>query len=155
MNMINIPKLSIDVERGYSQCFGCGQDNPIGLKLSFQWDGQKAWTEFTPTELHQGWPGMLHGGIIICLLDEAMGYASLFEGVHCVTARIQVNLKRLTPVNETLLITSSIIKKTRRLIETQAKITLADGTVVADGKATQFIVNSQNSEVKPDSNADK
>ena len=153
--MTNWPQVSIDIERGYSQCFGCGQDNPIGLKLSFQWDGQTARAEFIPTEFHQGWPGMVHGGIITCLLDEAMGYAGIFEGVHCLTAKIQVNLKRPTPVNETLIITSSIIKKTRRLIETKAAISLPDGTLIAEGRATQFVVRSQNREERPSSSVDK
>jgi len=153
--MTNWPQISIDIERGYSQCFGCGQDNPIGLKLSFQWDGQTARAEFTPTELHQGWPGMVHGGIIICLLDEAMGYAGIFDGVHCLTAKIQVNLKRPTPVKETLIITSSIIKKTRKLIETRAVIAWPDGTLIAEGRATQFVVRSRNSEERPGSNVDK
>ena len=40
--MTNWPQLSIDVERDYNCCFGCGRDNPIGLKLSFQWDGKTA-----------------------------------------------------------------------------------------------------------------
>ena len=152
--MINLPQISIDVARDYGQCFGCGQDNPIGLKLSFRWDGHSARAEFTPTELHQGWPGMVHGGITLCLLDEAMGYAALFEGVHCVTARMEVKLKHLTPVNETLTITSSVVKKTRRLIETRADIFLPDGTLVAEGTATQFVVNSHDREGKPGSDAD-
>ena len=40
--MNNWPRVSVDTERSYSLCFGCGQDNPIGLKLGFQWDGKTA-----------------------------------------------------------------------------------------------------------------
>ena len=58
------PQLNIDGEKATTMCFACGQENPIGLKLRFTWDGQTAHAEFTPTELHQGWWGIVHGGII-------------------------------------------------------------------------------------------
>ena len=69
--MKNWPRTSIDIEREYRLCFCCGQDNPIGLKLDFQWDGATARAEFTPTEFYQGWSRTVHGGILICILDEA------------------------------------------------------------------------------------
>ena len=61
----NLPAIN---SKSLNQCFACGQDNPIGLKLKFSWDGKTARAEFTPTELHQGWQGVLHGGIIYTLL---------------------------------------------------------------------------------------
>ena len=39
---------------GVNKCFGCGRENPIGLKLNFCRNGDKMETEFTPTEFHQG-----------------------------------------------------------------------------------------------------
>ena len=114
--MTTWPQISIDTSSGYSLCFGCGQDNPIGLKLNFQWDGKTARAEFTPTELYQGWPGLIHGGIITCILDEAMSYAALFEGVHCITARVQTRLRRLTPIDKSLIVTASLTRKTRKLV---------------------------------------
>ena len=29
-------------------CFGCGRQNPIGLKLSFYEDGEQVWAPWTP-----------------------------------------------------------------------------------------------------------
>ena len=63
------PELSISA---CDLCFGCGEKNPCGLKLKFDWDGRTASSHFTPTELHQGWQGIIHGGILTSLLDEAM-----------------------------------------------------------------------------------
>ncbi len=141
--MRNWPQISVDTDLRYSMCFGCGQNNPIGLKLSFQQDGKTVRTEFTPTKLYQGWPGLVHGGIIICILDEAMGYAALFEGMNCVTAKMQVKLRRPAPIDEPLIITSSATKKTRKLVETKAAISLKDGTLIAEGTATQFVINTR------------
>ena len=140
--MVTWPQISIDTDRGYSLCFGCGQNNPIGLKLSFQWDGKIARAEFTPTKFYQGWSGVVHGGIIICILDEAMGYAALFEGMNCVTAKMRVKLRHLAPIDETLLITSSLTKKARKLVETKATISLKNDTLIAEGTATQFVIST-------------
>ena len=141
--MVNWPQISIDTDKGYSMCFGCGQDNPIGLKLNFNWDGKTAMAEFTPTKFYQGWSGLVHGGIITCILDEAMGCAALFGGVKCITAKMQVKLRRPALIDEPLIITSSIIRNTRRLVETKANISLKDGTPVAEGTATQFVINTK------------
>ncbi|MFC1993590.1 PaaI family thioesterase [Chloroflexota bacterium] len=137
--MVKLPQLSIDTER-VDQCFGCGKNNPIGLKLSFQWDGKSARTEFTPAEVYQGWLGVVHGGIVMAMLDEAVSYAAFFEGMSCVTAEMQARLKRPALVGEPLIITGIITKKTRRFIEAKATICLKDGTLVAEGEATQVVI---------------
>ncbi|MFC2040914.1 PaaI family thioesterase [Chloroflexota bacterium] len=144
--MINWPQISID-SGDYSLCFGCGQNNPIGLKLNFQWDGKTARAEFTPTEFYQGWPGLVHGGIITCILDEAMGWVVLLEGMHCLTAKMQVKLSRLASIGEPLIVTSSVTKKTRKLVESRAAISLKDSTLIAEGTATQLVVHSQDRRV--------
>ena len=137
--MTNWPQISIDMQKSPGMCFVCGQDNPIGLKLRFSWDGKMARSEFTPGELHQGWSRVVHGGIITCLLDEAMSYATLFEKINTVTARLEVRIKRPIPIGEPLSITGSITRKTRKLVETEANLSLKDGTVVAEATATQFV----------------
>ena len=126
---------------GYAMCFACGQENPMGLKLRFRRDGATVRAEFTPGEYHQGWPGIVHGGIIETLLDEAMCYAPLFHGIYCVTAKIEVRIRQPVSVGQRLLISSSMVRKTRKLIETEASIVLEDGTPVAEGKATAYVVS--------------
>ena len=147
------PHISVDTERGYSMCFGCGQDNPIGLKLSFQWDGKTARAEFTPTDLHQGWSGILHGGIIACILDEAMGNVTLLAGMKCVTADMKVRLRRQVSIGKSLIITSSITKKNRKLVKTRAAVSLKNGDPIAEATGTQFIIDAGKG--KLDSNVQK
>ncbi len=124
-------------------CFGCGKDNPIGLKLKFHWDGRHARGEFTPQPHHQGWSDVVHGGILLTILDEAMSYAAIFHGSYCVTARMETRLKRPARVGERLLITSQVNKHTKRLVEAEAEIKLGDGSAVASGKATMFVVSQK------------
>ena len=139
--MTNWPRVTIDTEKGYNMCFACGQDNPIGLKLIFQWDGKTARAEFTPNKFHQGWSGFVHGGITTTLLEEAMGYAALFEGANCVAGSVQARLKRPAPIDIPLIITSSVTKRTRKILNTKATVSLKDGTIVAEGTATMFVIN--------------
>ena len=141
--MAGWPQISIDTDRAYNYCFGCGKDNPIGLKLEFKQDGKIARAEFTPTELHQGWSGIVHGGIVICLLDEAMGYATLFADLHCVTASMKARLRRPVFIGEHLIITSSVTNNKRKLVETEARISLKDGTPIAEATATQYVIKTK------------
>jgi len=125
-------------------CFGCGRNNSSGLQLNFHWDGKTARAEFTPSRFHQSWPGIVHGGIIATMLDEAMGYATQLSGVSdFLTAAIQVNFKRPALVGEALVVTGSIIGKGKRSIKVEATVTLPDGTLVAEGKGTQVIIEEQ------------
>ena len=45
-------------------CFACGKDNPIGLKIKFEFDGEVCRGEFTPNQNHLSWEDTVHGGII-------------------------------------------------------------------------------------------
>lgn len=129
--------------KSLDQCFGCGKDNPIGLKLNFTWDGETARAEFTPGELHQGWQGIAHGGILYTLLDEAMAYVSYFQGLDCVIARCQARFKRVALINETLLISATTTRKTRKLIETKASLTTKNGITIAEGNSLMYIVDQK------------
>lgn len=137
--MANWPQVSVDTEKEYDMCFVCGPKNPIGLKLNFVREGKGVKAEFTPSKLHQGWSGLVHGGIISCLLDEAMSYAALFSGVKTVTAKMQARFKRPARIGEQLTITAAVTRKTRRLVEARGEIRLKDGTPIADSQATMFI----------------
>ncbi len=126
--------------KDYTMCFACGQENPIGLKLSFRQEGETVKTEFTPGESHQGWPGIVHGGIINTLLDEAMAYAALFQELYCVTAKTEVRIRNTALVGQQLYVSAWITNKRSKLVEAKAEIILEDGTPVAEGKATMYIV---------------
>ncbi len=126
-----------------AKCFGCGQENPIGLKLSFRCDEGKAEAEFTPDELHQGWPGIVHGGIICTLLDEAMSHTLDQQRINCLTAKAEIRFRRPALVGEPLVVTGTMTMKRKRLIEARSTITLKDGTIVAEGKSLMYIVGNE------------
>ena len=114
-------------------CFGCGQKNPIGLKLKFTWDGKVARSEYTPDPNYQGWPGVVHGGIIANMLDEGSGWAMVFNGLYGVTARMEVLYHNPAPVGKPLVITGTITKKSGKRIETTSLVKTKDGMLIAEG----------------------
>lgn len=134
------PKISVNTEKDPAMCFGCGQKNPIGLRLKFSWDGETARADFTPGEEYQGWPGVVHGGIISCLLDEALNYPSYFLKCYCLTAEMRVRLRQTAPVGARLHLSAWITRRTRKLLTTEARITLDDGTLVAEASGKMFVM---------------
>ncbi|MFC1962817.1 beta-phosphoglucomutase family hydrolase [Chloroflexota bacterium] len=134
-------RINLLPKEDFTKCFACGKDNPSGLKLSFSWDGAMAEADFTPGELHQGWPGIMHGGLVCCLLDEAMAYVVYFHGFKGLTAKTQVRLHAPLPMGEPLHITGRVTRKTRKLFETTAQVTRRDGSVGAESKATIFLAD--------------
>lgn len=136
--MVTEPQISIGIS---DLCFGCGKNNPCGLKLNCEWDGKKVRAKFTPTELHQGWEGIIHGGILTTILDEAMGYATYYEGKMGVTGIMQIRFKHPASISQPLIVTASMTKNARRLTETEAKVALKDGTIIAESTAMQYVAS--------------
>ncbi|MFZ5918624.1 MAG: PaaI family thioesterase [Chloroflexota bacterium] len=118
-------------------CFVCGIDNPIGLKQSFYQDGEgRVIATFTPGAEHQGYPGLLHGGIAAALLDEALGRVLIAHEVWMVTARMEIRYKQMIPLNQPLTIVGETVRETRRLLEARGELHLADGSVAVSATAT-------------------
>lgn len=114
-------------------CFVCGLKNSFGLKAHFYVSETKELIAiFTPTELHQSYPGRLHGGIATAILDETIGRAILNhyeQEVWGVT--IEINVKFLKPVylNQELKVIGRITKDEGRIFEGSGELILPDGTI--------------------------
>jgi len=133
------PLRNVDIN-SYTMCYACGRDNPLGLKLDIQYDGDVVRTEFTPQEHHQGWPGVVHGGILNTILDEVMAYAAIYRGLYCVTARMEVRIRNTPLVGHRYLASAWVTSNRKKLVEAQSEISLEDGTKIAEGKATMYLV---------------
>ena len=140
--MVVIPKVTLNTDLNEGYCFGCGANNPMGLKLKFTKDGETLRTEFKPDKMHQGWPGLLHGGILATLLDEIMSNVAYATGKTCLTAEMSLRQRKPINIDETLVITAWITRRRSKIIETAGKVCLRDGTVVAESTAKQFIAEN-------------
>ncbi len=115
-------------------CFACGKDNPHGLRLSIHYKEGKVVSHFQPSLHHQGWEGIIHGGLLATLLDEVMVYAAYFEGEKTVTAELVVRFRKPVNIGERLRIVGWIEKRFSRLFICRSQVMDAEGRIVAEGK---------------------
>jgi uncharacterized protein (TIGR00369 family) len=122
----------------YGNCFVCGKNNPNGLRLNFEIDEEKKTlrTTFVASPTFQGWDGIVHGGIISTLLDEAMAKLVYELGYQSVTASLEIKFKKPAPILEPLLVHGEITEVNRRLIRAKARVTKEDGTILAEGRSS-------------------
>lgn len=130
----------IDFDWENNPCYGCSPNNPIGLKLNFRDEDGKAKAEFIPSKHHQSWPGVIHGGLICALLDEAMGYVTFFRGLRTLTAKMELRFRHPVKIGQKLLLTAEILDHRKKLIQTVGRVELEDGTVLVESKAVMFEV---------------
>ena len=121
-------------------CFVCGRDNPAGLQTRWVADDVAGEVRATVTlgERFHGFPGLVHGGIVTALLDEAMVRALLLRGGFddlMVTARMEVIFRRATPTGQPLTTVGRITKHGASRAHAEAELRLADGSVTASASA--------------------
>ena len=114
-------------------CFACGPDNPVGLKIRFDVDGDVCTAEFTPNENHVGFQDTVHGGIIYTALDDVTANILYQQGRKAHTARCEVRYRQATKVGEKLKLKGWIESERRRLIILKGEVRrAADDVLVAD-----------------------
>ena len=122
-------------------CFLCGQQNPVGLKLDFYEDSEaeQVRVEFTIPDEYQGYPGVVHGGIVAAVLDETAGRAVILRGSDedlFATLRLSVRYRRPTPTDTPLTAVGWVERMGGVGARVAGEIRLPDGTVTAECEAT-------------------
>ncbi len=128
------------------RCFGCGKENEAGLRLEFEIleDGRLE-TRFAPREIHGGWEGVFHGGLMATLLDEAMLAYLHLVGTDAATAELEVRYKEAVRIGDNLRVHAWEESRRGRLIEMAAEARRDEtgernGRLVAHAKARCIIV---------------
>ncbi len=85
-------------------CFGCGKDNPDGMRLKFIYDegGRRFVAHFQLGRRFTGPPRHAHGGIIAAILDEAMSKPSKLRNVITPTVELKVSYLKPVPLRQKL-----------------------------------------------------
>jgi acyl-coenzyme A thioesterase PaaI-like protein len=120
-----------------SNCIACGPENLRGLKLEFQtrpegvasavWDTSADW---------EGFKGVIHGGILTTVLDEAMAKAVLAASLAGFTCELKVRFRRVVETGETLQVRGWLVSRDRRKLMTEATLCGAGGKERAHAWAT-------------------
>lgn len=119
----------------YSGCFVCGDQNPIGLKARFHYDGEKAISEVVADQRYEGYRSIFHGGIISTMLDEVMIKAILAEDIYAVTAELTVRFMAPVHTGDRLAFTGWVTRRKGRMYFTEGEVRVDDQVVAgATGK---------------------
>lgn len=124
-------------------CFGCGQDNPEGLHLTFQERPEgSVLAEVNLGPYLSGEPGIVHGGIQATILDEVMGRAvqrRVRELVGhprtAVTAAFELRYRVGCPTGAPLRAEGTIRQVAWPSIHVDGWIVDADGTLLTEATA--------------------
>ncbi len=108
-------------------CFICGLENPIGLQLHiYEVEPGVIETEYIAPNHFQGYPGVLHGGIVAALLDEISGRAQMGSDMlnprFMFTGKLEVKYRKNVPIGKKLRIVGKAGKSKRNIAEAWAGI---------------------------------
>ena len=125
-----------------NQCFVCGRQNPYGLHLIFHETapGEVA-VEYTVPEQFQGYPGVVHGGVVAAMLDEVIGRTHMggFPPRFMFTARLDIRYRKNVPVGKPLTIIGHAINSRERTATATGQIFGPEGELLAE--ADGMLVN--------------
>src|ERR1017187_7494197 len=82
-------------------------------------------TLFRSTENWEGFEGIVHGGIISTVLDEAMSKAVAAMNYEALTGELRVRFRHHVAAGENLRIRGWVVEKVKRLVKAEATLTAA------------------------------
>jgi uncharacterized protein (TIGR00369 family) len=120
-------------------CFVCGRKNPVGLYMTFHDNGEdEVVSEYTVPEHYQGYPGIVHGGVIAAMLDEVVGRVSMIGDPHHFMMSVKLNIlyRQPVPIATPLRVSGKIVRLRGRLGKAEGKIHLPDGSLACEAAMT-------------------
>ena len=118
---------TVDGVQLQSTCFACRTDNPRVLQLKFRVAPEGTATARVSLGAEwEGFQGIVHGGMVTTLLDEAMAKAVAATGCKAMTAELRVRFRQYAETGEQLQVRGWVVRHKTRLIE-------AEATLVAEG----------------------
>ena len=124
-----------------SDCVVCGYRNTFSLGARFyNSENGEVIAVFVPEDIHQGYPGRLHGGMAAAVLDETIGRAICIHDEHMwgVTVELELKYRKPTPVGVELKVVGRLTRDARRIFEGSGELLLPDGSVAVEAKGRYF-----------------
>ena len=110
-----------------------------GLHLRFYREGEDVRADFTPQPQHAGFRGLVHGGILATVLDEAMFWAAASTMKRfCLAAELNVRFVNKVMVGQKLTIVARLNHDRKRVWESSAELRDEAGTVYARATCKQI-----------------
>ena len=122
-------------------CFICGLQNPVGLHLHiYETEPGRVESAYTAPEHFQGYPGVLHGGIVGAIIDEISGRSHMGSDPasprFMFTAKLDIKYRQSVPIGKPLRIVGRAGRSRGKSAEAWGGIYLAEsGDLLAEGSA--------------------
>ncbi|HBX68040.1 MAG TPA: hypothetical protein DEH25_01255 [Chloroflexi bacterium] len=120
-------------------CFVCGVENKFGLHLRFYETAEGEVTiETTVPAQFQSYPGIVHGGIVASLVDEALGRVHMGPAEDprfMFTAKLSVNYRKPVPIDAPIRVVAHAIRSKRRSATSVASVFGPEGELLAEADA--------------------
>lgn len=120
-----------------SNCFVCGQDTVCGLKLIFSsnCEGEVEATVKLSSD-YEGYPGIIHGGIVSSVLDEAVSKAQKSKKDRLlVTAQLNTRFKLPMRVDTEYIVKGYTGANSGKICKATGVIIDNEGTIIAEAEA--------------------
>ena len=127
-------------------CFVCGSKNPRGLRLRFAADAGAVSALWETSGGWEGFQGVIHGGIVSTVLDEAMSKAVASNGWPALTCELRVRLRRHVSPGECLQVRGWVVEKRKRRVLTEACLKDQEGNERAHAWAAFLLVSTLDGE---------
>jgi acyl-coenzyme A thioesterase PaaI-like protein len=127
-------------------CLVCGKSNPHGLKLRLhvQPESGLVSTEFVPKPEHIGFDGIVHGGVISAVMDEAMVWASTWRAKRfCFAGEFTVRFREPLKPYQAARVEASVEFSRPKLIEATAKLFDFGGRLIATASGKYLPVSPE------------
>ena len=132
---------------GAGECFFCGPNNPIGLKLTFyetETEPKEVVCRWTPARVFKGLGKVLHGGIQSGLFDEIMGWTALHRTNEIgVTSNIEVRFLKPLFVDQEIEVRCRVASRDGAKINLAAEIKNSAGNVCTRATGTYVLMSRE------------
>mgnify|MGYP002395617205 FL=1 len=108
----------------------------MGLKMDFYTTAPgNCQAELTVSSEYEGYPGVVHGGILASILDETGGRAHMDEPDHfMVTAQLNVRYRKPVPTGTPLVVIGTAGERRGRVSHSHSEIQNLEGEVLAEAE---------------------
>ena len=118
-------------------CYVCGPKNPQGFKLKFEHPKKDLLkTTVVFSEHHQGYKGIVHGGLMATILDEMMVNLAWVEGLPAVTAELNIRLKKAAKTGQKVFFEGVLDEVKGKVLKTSAVAKDEKGEILATATGT-------------------
>ncbi len=129
-------EVNVPTEYGDGSSFLRGRGNARRLKITYykntKDDAFMARVWFGPAA--EGPPGYAHGGSIAAVCDEAMGLAVWLKGYRAVSAKIEIDYKKMLPLKTTAIVEMWVVQARGKKIVAKGRVRNEDGTVYSEAR---------------------